>query len=757
MSLTAAPQIIGIELPDWLKYCWEKMPSESIVTESQTYSANDIRLICSAFTFAYELHEGQKRKSGEPYIIHPIQVANLLWDLGGDAAMVATGFLHDIVEDTDITLDEIEHKFGAEVRTLVDGVTKLSKFIFSSRTEHQAENFRRMFLAMAKDIRVIVIKLADRLHNMRTLEHLPEEKQKRIAAETKDIFAPLANRLGIWMFKWELEDLSFKYLEDDQYQRMKQLVTVKRAEREASIASFIERLQMQLENDGLHNFEMNGRPKHLFSIYKKMQRQNKTFEEIFDLAGVRIIVNTAGECYQALATVHRCFRPIPGRFKDYIGLPKPNRYQSLHTTVIGVQGRPVEVQIRTWEMHHIAEYGIAAHWKYKEVGAGSQVAEGEEKFTWLRQLLEWQSDLQDDREYLDSIRENLFESEVYVFTPKGDLIALPRGATPVDFAYRIHTEVGNNCAGAKVNDRMVQLDTPLNNGDIVKILTQKNASPSLDWVNFVATAGARNRIRQWYKKSHKEENVTRGRHLLERELGKNGLDALLKSERMLKIAERLNYSSTEDLLAGLGFGETGITSVVNKLRETTKAPAPTTSPLPTFKTSPAPPTGEKSSQAPIHGVEGMLHYIAGCCRPLPGDDIIGIVTRKGRGIAIHQHDCPNVTSVAESDSDRLLPVSWNQSTLSGRNRTYPVKLQLEVVDRVGVLRDILSRLSDLHINVSNAQVETSPKRPAIIHLLIDVSHKNQLQSIINQLRQLQDVLGLKSERQTAASSPSSPS
>ena len=744
MSLTAAPQFIGIELPDWLKHCWDNPPEESIASSSRVYTADDIRLICSAFTFSYELHEGQKRKSGEPYIIHPIQVAGLLWDLGGDAAMVASGFLHDIVEDTDTSLEEIEERFGAEVRTLVDGVTKLSKFIFSSRTEHQAENFRRMFLAMAKDIRVIVIKLADRLHNMRTLEHLPEEKQTRIAAETKDIFAPLANRLGIWKFKWELEDLSFKYLEKEQYQRMKQLVTVKRTEREANIAAFIERLQMQLENDGLHEFEISGRPKHLYSIYKKMQRQNKSIEEIFDLAGARILVNTDAECYQALATVHRCFRPIPGRFKDYIGLPKPNQYQSLHTTVIGVQGRPVEVQIRTQEMHRIAEYGIAAHWKYKEVGTGAQVEENEQKFTWLRQLLEWQSDLTDDREYLDSIRENFFESEVYVFTPRGDLISLPRGATPVDFAYRIHTEVGNHCAGARVNDRMVQLDTQLNNGDIVEILTQNNASPSLDWVNFVATAGARNRIRQWYKKSHKDENIIRGRQVLERELGKSGLDALLKSERMQRISERLNYANSEDLLAGLGFGETGVTSVVNKLRETTKTPPIDKAATPTFKSISQPPEG-KNSQAPIHGVEGLLHYIAGCCRPLPGDDIIGIVTRKGRGIAIHQHDCSNV---AKCDSDRLLPVSWNQSTLTGRNRTYPVKLQLEVVDRVGVLRDILSRLSDLHINVSNAKVETSPQKPAIIHLLIDVSHKNQLNSIVNQLRQLQDVLGLKSERQT---------
>ena len=752
MSPTATSTSLGIQLPDWLKTCWESPPNTEIASTSHTYSPADIQLIRNAFTYSYDLHEGQKRKSGEPYIIHPIEVAGLLWDLGGDAAMVASGFLHDIVEDTTVSLDEIEERFGPEVRTLVDGVTKLSKFNFSSRTEQQAENFRRMFLAMAKDIRVIVVKLADRLHNMRTLEFLPPEKQVRIASETKDIFAPLANRLGIWKFKWELEDLSFKYLEVDAYQRMKQLVTVKRGQREENIAAFIERLRDRLQEDGLDRFQITGRPKHLYSIYKKMQRQNKPIEEIFDLAGTRIIVNTDAECYQALATVHRTFRPIPGRFKDYIGLPKPNRYQSLHTAVIGKNGRPVEVQIRTWEMHHVAEYGIAAHWKYKEVGSGATVAGDEEKFTWLRQLLEWQSDLQDDREYLDSIRENLFESEVYVFTPKGDLIALPRGATPVDFAYRIHTEVGNHCAGARVNSRMVQLDSELHNGDIVEVITQKNASPSLDWVNFVATASARNRIRQWYKRSRREENCTRGRHLLERELGKNGLDALLKSERMQAIAQRLNYSTTDDLLAGMGFGETSVASVVNKLRETSIPERGKPDPddkfdLPAFRSAIPAPTPSTSDE-PICGVEGMLHYIAGCCKPLPGDDIVGLVTRGARGIAIHQQDCPNAASILQEDSDRLVPVRWNDSIPSARNRTYPVELQLEVIDRVGVLKDILSRLSDRNINVSNASVETAPGKPAIVHLLIGVDHKEKLNRIANQLRQLSDVLDLKCVRQT---------
>ncbi|MEO1132322.1 MAG: bifunctional (p)ppGpp synthetase/guanosine-3',5'-bis(diphosphate) 3'-pyrophosphohydrolase, partial [Cyanobacteria bacterium J06639_1] len=690
--LTVVKDAISVDLPDWLQACWESPAGEAIASSSRAYDPDSVDLIRRAFAFGYNLHADQRRKSGEPYIIHPIQVAGLLWDLGGDAAMVASGFLHDVVEDTDITPEQLEAEFGAEVRELVEGVTKLSKFNFSSKTEQQAENFRRMFLAMAQDIRVIVIKLADRLHNMRTLEHLPPEKQKRIADETKAIFAPLANRLGIWHFKWELEDLSFKYLDQAAYQRIRDLVATKRTQREAQIQSFIDILRSQLAVEGVDDVEIRGRPKHLFSIFQKMRRQNKEFHEIYDLAAVRIIVNSQADCYRALATVHSNFRPIPGRFKDFIGLPKPNRYQSLHTAVIGPQGRPVEVQIRTWEMHHVAEYGIAAHWKYKEVGASVPAQGEDDKFVWLRQLLEWQGDVKDAREYLDNVRENLFESEVYVFTPKGDLISLPQDACPVDFAYRIHTEVGNHCAGGLVNGKMVTLDTPLSNGDIVEIITQKNAHPSLDWVNFVATASARNRIRQWYKRSHREQNIARGRQLLERRLGKTGLEALLKSERMLKVAERFNYPCTDDLLAGIGHGENSVASVVNKLQEHTKKLQEQTKPappqLPTFSEPPAAKTANSTS--PIHGVEGLLHHLAGCCNPLPGDPIIGVVTtRNQRGISIHRQDCSNIRRIP---GDRLLPVSWNKNGQPGRAPTYPVDLQLEVIDRVGVLRDILTRL-----------------------------------------------------------------
>lgn len=753
---------LEILIPNWLHACLQihatGTPLDELSLGSEMVAAGttdlDIRifdpdqasLIARAFTFAYRLHDGQKRKSGEPYISHPVAVADLIRDIGGHAAMIAAGFLHDVIEDTEITATDLEAAFGSEVSNLVEGVTKLSKFNFSSRTEQQAENFRRMFLAMAKDIRVIVVKLADRLHNMRTLQYLPAAKQQQVAQETKDIFAPLANRLGIWHFKWELEDLAFKYLDSESYRRIQELVNAKRTEREAEIKDFIDQLQDYCHQTGLEHFEISGRPKHLYSIYRKMELQKKEFHEIYDLSAVRVIVQSDGECYRVLAIVHNRFRPIPGRFKDYIGLPKANNYQSLHTTVIGPQGRPVEIQIRTQSMHQIAEYGIAAHWKYKESGHSSSLKSSEEKFSWLRQLLEWQKDLTDDKEYLDTIREDLFESEVYIFTPKGDLLALPRGSCTVDFAYRIHSEVGDHCAGARVNNKMVPLDTPLRNGDIVQIITQKNAHPSLDWLNFVTTSSARNRIRQWFKRSHREQNIQRGRHLLEQELGKTGFDALLKSDRMHQVAERLNYSQVEDLLAGLGHGEITTTSVVNRLQQFSK-PAIPALPAPTRTAS----TQETHSsahhcdpQSPIIGTEGLKHRLAQCCNPLPGDPIIGVVTFLKRDIAIHNQHCPNVAGIS---GERLLPVRWNQDMLKAKGQTYTVDLQLEVIDRVGVLKDVLMRLSDRGINVRNAQVRTFANRTAVIDLGIDVKDKQQLNQVMTQLKQMSDVLALRSPHQ----------
>jgi GTP pyrophosphokinase len=740
-------QSVELELPDWLQECLIAYKSNP-----ECDRAEDLSLICRAFNFAYQLHEGQYRKSGEPYIAHPVAVATLLRDLGGDRAMIAAGFLHDVVEDTDVTVEEIEERFGSEVRHLVEGVTKLSKFNFSSKTERQAENFRRMFLAMAKDIRVIVVKLADRLHNMRTLEHLKPEKQCSIALETREIFAPLANRLGIGRLKWELEDLAFKYLESEAYREVQSLVAEKRGDREARLEKVTNTLRERLRMLGVHVWEITGRPKHLYGIYQKMQRQQKEFSQIYDIAALRIIVETKDECYRSLAVVHDAFKPIPGRFKDYIGLPKPNRYQSLHTTVVGLNGRPMEVQIRTLEMHHIAEYGIAAHWKYKETGGSSttQLSQEDEKFTWLRQLLEWQNDLKDAQEYVDSLKDNLFEDDVYVFTPKGDVVALARGATPVDFAYHIHTEVGHHMKGARINGRWSVLDAPLQNGDIVEIITQKNARPSLDWLNFVVTPSARNRIRQWYKRSRREENLARGRELLEKELGKSGLDALLKSAPMQTVAERCNYQTVEDLLAALGYGELTSNQVVNRLREITlktqQAEIASTDPtelLSQLQTRHL--TSPKSSKSPIAGVEGLLYYMAKCCNPLPGEPIIGVVTRSSKGISIHRQGCPNAENIP---GERLIPVKWNPTEGGGRLQTYPVDIQIEAIDRVGVLRDILSRLSDQNINVRNAGVKTSHGKPALISLSIDIQDREQLDRTISQIKNMSDVLDLRRIGQT---------
>ncbi|MCF3607712.1 bifunctional (p)ppGpp synthetase/guanosine-3',5'-bis(diphosphate) 3'-pyrophosphohydrolase [Planktothrix agardhii 1033] len=654
-------------IPDWLQQCMEI--SGDLVKSDTSVSKNG-DLIVRAFQFAYQLHRGQYRKSGEPYINHPIAVAGLLRYLGGDSAMVAAGFLHDIIEDTEVTPEELEQHFGAEVRHLVEGVTKLSKFNFSNTTERQAENFRRMFLAMAKDIRV---------------------------------------------------------------------------------AQLAQVLRERLEKAGIKCYEVSGRPKHLYGIYKKMNQRQKQFHEIYDIAALRVIVETNEECYRTLAIVHDAFRPIPGRFKDYIGLPKPNRYQSLHTGVIGNTGRAVEIQIRTVEMHHIAEYGIAAHWKYKEKGNSNmgEVTGMDDKFTWLRQLLEWQSDLKDATEYLESVKSNLEFDDVYVFTPEGDVIALTHGATPVDFAYRIHSEVGNHCKGAKVNERIVTLDTPLKNGDIVEILTQKNIRPSLDWLNFVKTNTAKNRIRQWYKRSHRDENIDRGRELLEKEMGKNGFESLLKSEPMLSVSKRFNYHNVDDLLAALGYGEITLNLVVNRLRDVSKSQnqiqtvsqeLTTTSlqvpHLPSYSQLPS----SSPSNSPITGVEGLLYHIAGCCNPIPGEPIIGVVTRT-KGISIHQQGCSNTLTV---EGERFVPLSWNPNyQQGGRPQTYGVNICIEVLDRVGVLNDILSRLKDNNINVCSAQVKTFRDAPALIELGIEICDREQFERTCTQIKNISDVLTLR--------------
>jgi len=740
------PDDYAIELPEWLRRCIEHVPpgvGDSCPTDTEG-------LLAAAFHFAFQLHDGQVRASGEPYICHPVAVADLLRDIGASAGVIAAGFLHDVVEDTDVTPEEIEQHFGPEVRGLVEGVTKLGGIHFTNKTEAQAENLRRMFLAMASDIRVVLVKLADRLHNMRTLGALKPEKQQRIARETREIYGPLANRLGIGRFKWELEDLAFKILEPEAYRDVQQQVSSKRSDREERLGVTAGLLRDRLASVGLDACEVSGRPKHLYGIWSKMQRQQKAFHEIYDVAALRIICPSLESCYRALAVVHDTFRPIPGRFKDYIGLPKPNGYQSLHTAVIG-RHRPIEVQIRTAEMHRVAEFGIAAHWKYKEGGSPAATGADAERFNWLRQLVDWQKDGvgEDSGDFLRSIKEDLFDEEVFVFTPNGDVVGLRKGSSAVDFAYRIHSEVGNHCQGVRINDRLCPLPTPLQNGDFVQIITSKSAHPSLDWLNFVVTPTARNRIRQWYKKSHREENIQRGTAMLERELGRDGFDALLHGEAMARVARRCNLVGTEDLLAAIGFGGVTLHQVLNRLREelrlATAAAAPVLSneelarqleasaPAPTHQ-----PTGHGES-SPILGLEGLEYRLGGCCSPLPGEAIVGTVALGNHGITIHRQDCSNLSSVPP---ERRLPVQWNPLVAEEQRRRYPVQLRIEVLDRVGVLKDILTRLSDHRINVSDARVRTNPGKPARIDLRVELVSASQLRSTMDQIRSMADVLDI---------------
>ena len=739
------PDDYAIPLPEWLRQCISNVPpgiGQSCPTDPEA-------LLVSAFDFGFQLHEGQFRASGDPYIVHPVAVADLLRDIGASASVIAAGFLHDVVEDTDVTPDQIQQHFGAEVRELVEGVTKLGGIHFNNRTEAQAENLRKMFLAMASDIRVVLVKLADRLHNMRTLGALKSDKQQRIARETREIYAPLANRLGIGRFKWELEDLAFKLLEPDAFREIQHEVASKRSEREERLAVTVSLLNDRLGQAGLSGCEVSGRPKHLYGIWSKMQRHQKAFHEIYDVAALRIITPSVEACYRALAVVHDSFRPIPGRFKDYIGLPKPNGYQSLHTAVIG-RHRPIEVQIRTIEMHRVAEFGSAAHWKYKEGGSPASSSSDAERFNWLRQLVDWQQEggSDDHNDYLASIKEDLFDEEVFVFTPKGDVVGLRKGSTAVDFAYRIHSEVGNHCHGARINDRLCPLATSLQNGDFVQILTSKTAHPSLDWLNFVATPTARNRIRQWYKRSHRDETIERGKQLLERELGRDGFEVLLSGEAMTRVAQRCNVLSTDDLLASLGFGAVTLHQVLNRLREEIRllaereVPPPADEELARALVPQRDASAERErrgvGEGAILGIEGLDYRLGGCCSPLPGEAIVGTVALGNHGITVHRQSCANVEAIP---TERRLPVRWNPGASAAQHR-FPAQLRIEVIDRVGILKDILMRLSDGAINVSDARVKTAQGRPARIDLRVELSGSDQLTHTMNQIRSMADVIDI---------------
>ncbi|MEB3221297.1 MAG: bifunctional (p)ppGpp synthetase/guanosine-3',5'-bis(diphosphate) 3'-pyrophosphohydrolase [Candidatus Sericytochromatia bacterium] len=711
------------------------MASETSVDKSGLFKTvsgymkpEDVALVERACACAEGLHDGQTRKSGEPYIMHPVEVAKILAGLEADGATVAAALLHDVLEDCHIEPDDLKKQFGSEVCRLVEGVTKLGKISFSSKEERQAENFRRMFLAMGKDIRVILLKLADRLHNMRTLAHMKPDKQQEIARETLEIFAPLAHRLGLGRIKAELEDWSLRYLHPDAYYRLSQLVAAKREEREAIIARIVGDLQGELGKLGV-TCKLSGRPKHFYSIWQKMTSQNKEFTDLYDITAVRVLVDSLKECYETLGVVHSLWKPIPGRFKDYIAMPKSNLYQSLHTAVIGPKGSPVEIQIRTFEMHRVAEYGIAAHWRYKE--GGKELSDLDTKLTWLRQMLDWQNDLKDANEYLTTVKEDLFADEVFVFSPRGDVIDLPRDATPLDFAYRIHTDVGHRCVGAKVNGRIVPLDTHLANGDIVEVITSKKPSPSRDWLKIVATTSAKNRIRQWYKKEHRDENIALGREALEREVGRNGLEQLLRSDRALETAQKFNCPTVDDLLAAIGYGELGVMQVLNRLRPEPTAPAlPPEAPREVLRDR----NGARGKNAIlIDGSDSMLVNMARCCMPLPGEAVRGAVTR-GRGITVHAADCMNLAQV---DPDRTVAVEWAQAA-SGA--TYPVEIEIELIDRVGLLKDVSAKIADAKTNIRAARIRTLKNKAALISLVVDISDTAHLQRVLSTVGKMSDVI-----------------
>lgn len=691
---------------------------------TQKHSPEDVALVEKAYRFAKKLHEGQFRVSGEPYIIHPVEVAKILAGLEVDTHTLVAAFLHDILEDTNTKPETINELFGPDVLTLVQGVTKLGKLQFKSKEERQAENFRRLFIAMANDIRVIFLKLADRLHNMRTLNFMEPEKQKKIARETLDIFAPLANRLGIYKIKAELEDLSLRYLEPEKYYEIAQLVAQTKADREETVNLLIEQISKDVKKNGI-NAQITGRAKHYYSIYAKMKRQNIAFNDLYDITAVRVIVDTVKECYEVLGLIHSQFKPIPGRFKDYIAMPKGNMYQSLHTSVIGPRSKPLEVQIRTWEMHQVAEYGIAAHWRYKEKGSQKADNASDVKFSWMHKLVEYDKEMKNAEDYVKSVKLDLFSDQVFAFTPNGDVLDLPKGATPVDFSYRIHSDVGHKTVGALINGRIVPLSTKLKNGDIVEILTSKTPAPRLDWLTFVVTKQASQKIKQWFKKNNREEHVNLGKSNLEHELSKAVFDDYMKQGEFDKVAKVMNYQSAEDLFAALGFGETTINKVVNKLKKPVEK-----KPEETFHTS-----RKKSLQKDIIGLEGLLYSFARCCSPIPGEPIVGVVTR-AKGVTVHRIDCKTLETIPH---ERLMDIHWAGVNT---NKTYTTTIRIETAEKLGLLKDVISAVSDNNTNIVSAQIKTK-NHVGIIEIGLELDNIDTLKKVIACIQSLPDVYSVK--------------
>lgn len=719
---------------------------EGIIAAVKKYEPKaNTRLIRRAYDLAKAAHKGQTRVSGEEYIIHPLHVAQILTELHIDDVTISAALLHDVVEDTIYTNEQIADMFGEEVAMIVDGVTKLGRIKYKSKEEVQLENYRKMFLAMAKDIRVIMVKLADRLHNMRTLKYMREDKQKRIAKETIEIYAPLANRLGISNIKWELEDLCLRYLEPETYYDLVENVKQKRRERQAFIDTSIEQIREKLDEANI-KADINGRAKHFYSIYKKMKRDNKSISEIYDLSAIRVLVESVKDCYGVLGVIHAMWKPIPGRFKDYIAMPKSNGYQSLHTTVM-TRGYPLEIQIRTYKMHQVSEYGVAAHWKYKEAGKGATAGNAvDQKMNWLRQMVNLQQELSDPKEYFEALKVDIFSDEVFVFTPKGDVVDLPKGSNPIDFAYRIHTEVGHHCVGAKVNGKMVPLEYKLKNGDIVSVVTNKaNNGPSRDWLNIVASSETRSKIRSWFKKERREENIERGMELIKGEAKRLGYASkeLIKEGRLLEVAKKLNILSEDDLLAALGYGGITVHGIMTKLIELHKKELKANTPVDVSKMlselKQPQHNGKKSKSSHgvlVEGESGLLVRLARCCNPIPGDPITGYVTR-GRGVSVHRSDCPNV--LKDTDFSRMIEVGWD----IGLDKVYTVELEIVCNDKSGMLTSVLAVPTEMKINIHS--VNASPNRSnktSTIMLGLEVRNSTQVTQIMTKLRRLKDVFSV---------------
>jgi GTP diphosphokinase / guanosine-3',5'-bis(diphosphate) 3'-diphosphatase len=691
----------------------------------------DIELLKKAYVFSAKVHSGHLRLSGEPYLIHPLEVAGILTQLKLDVASVATGFLHDAVEDTLTTLKEVRENFGEEITQLVDGLTKISQISLRSTEEGQAENYRKMILAMVKDIRVILIKIADRLHNMRTLEYQSPEKQMEIAHETLDIYAPLAHRLGIDWIKSELEDLAFKYLHPDLYEDIQRKIAKKEKERTRYIDE-VNRILMKKLYENHIDGEVTGRIKQIYSLYLKMTDQNINFDQVYDITAFRFIVNTVKECYDVLGIIHSLWKPIPGKFKDYIGLPKENMYQSLHTSVIGPYGERIEIQIRTREMHKIADEGIAAHWKYKE---GRIIEEADDKrFTWLRQLLEWQRDLKDSAEFLETVKVDLFPNEVYVFTPKGAVKQFPRGSTPVDFAYAIHSDVGNHCVGAKVNRKIVSLKYEFRSGDTVEIMTSPNQKPSKDWLKFAKTSRAKTKIRQWFKTEEWEKSITLGKDLLEKELRKYDLQQakLIKSGELAKVASEFSFKEVDDLIAAVGYGKVTANQIIGKILPPERLEQHGEEEEGRLKRLIQKVTRGGSKDALlIKGVDNIVVRYAGCCNPLPGDKVVGFITR-GRGVTIHTSDCKNIM---DDDPNRKVDVEWDSS----KEYIYPVRIRIYSEDKKGMLAVISNSITSNEANITNARVETTDEKKAIGTFEVEIRDLNHLKKLIKGLEKIKGV------------------